>query len=78
MANDSAAMSRQRAALRKRLSPEQFVDACAVIGAFNVVDRIADSTGIPLDAMMQAMSAGLPQELGLAQFNSAANTPGMR
>ncbi|MBI3782884.1 MAG: hypothetical protein HY270_05735 [Deltaproteobacteria bacterium] len=78
MANDQAAMQHERAQLLRLLSPQQFVDVCAVIGAFNVVDRIADSTGIALDDMMLAMSAGLPQELGLTNFNSAANTPGMR
>ena len=49
-----------------------------MIGAFNVVDRIADATGIPLDPMLDAMSGDIRQELGLARFASAANTPGAR
>ncbi len=76
MGDDTAEIGRQRAALRAVLSPEAFVDAAAVIAAFNVVDRIADATGIPLDEMMRATSADLRAQLGLSRFGSAANTPG--
>jgi hypothetical protein len=55
---------------------DAFVDTCAVVGAFNVFDRIADATGIPLDAGLAASSGDLRVELGLARFASAANTPG--
>ena len=76
MGRDDAALTRERSALRALLSPEAFVDAAAVIGAFNVVDRIADATGIPLDASIQLMSEAVRSELGLARFASSANTPG--
>jgi hypothetical protein len=65
----------ERDRLRAVLSSEAFVDVAAVIGSFNVVDRIADATGIPLDAAMDAMSRDVRDELGLARFASAANTP---
>ena len=58
------------------MSPAAFVDVCAVIAAFNVVDRVADATGIPLDPMLHAMSGDVREELELARFGSAANTPG--
>jgi len=77
MGSDDAALARERAALRAVLSDEAFVDTCAVIGAFNVVDRIADATGIPLDAGMAAMSGDVRRELGLARFASSANSPGL-
>jgi len=54
------------------------VDACALIAAFNVVDRVADATGIPLDPMLYAGSGDVREELGLARFGSSANTPGAR
>lgn len=83
LAFTEAAMSRPgegldeaRAALRAVLSPEAYVDTCAIIAAFNVVDRIADATGIPLDGSMAAMSADVRTELDLARFASSANTPG--
>ena len=76
MGSDDEALRRERAALRAVLSPEAFVDVAATIGAFNVVDRIADATGIPLDDMMHAISGEIRQELNLARFASSANTPG--
>ena len=76
MATDEAALARERTALRGLLTPEAFVDAAAVIGAFNVVDRIANATGIPLDAGLAAMSGEVREELDLARFSSSANTPG--
>jgi hypothetical protein len=57
------------------LPSEAFVDVAALIGSFNVVDRIADATGIPLDAMMLTMSQDVREQLDLARFASAANTP---
>ena len=75
MGSDDAALDTERRALRKVLSPEAFVDTCATIGAFNVVDRIADATGIPLDDLIRARSADLRKDLGLARFASSANTP---
>lgn len=74
MADDEDALRGERSALRAVLSDAAFVDTCATIGAFNVVDRIADATGIPLDDMMLAMSAPVREELSLTRFGSAANT----
>ena len=74
MSGQDAAAARAR--LRALLSPESYVDVAAVIAAFNVVDRIADATGIPVDDMMLAMSGDVRQELELSRFASAANTPG--
>jgi len=71
-------LSRERAALQAVVPPAAFVDVCAVIAAFNVVDRIADATGIPLDVPLYAMSGDVREQLDLARFASAANTPGAR
>ena len=76
MRGEDASVARERRALVSVLSPEAFVDVCGLIAAFNVVDRVADATGIPLDPMMLAMSGDIPQQLRLARFGSAANTPG--
>jgi hypothetical protein len=78
MADDEERLARERAALRAVLSPAAFVDVAAVIGSFNVVDRIADSTGIPLDDMIRSASQEIRTELDLARFASSANTPGAR
>jgi len=74
MGDDVGALERQRAALRDVLAPAQIVDAAALIGMFNVVDRVADATGIPLDPDMHALSGEIPSELNLTRFRSSANT----
>lgn len=78
MGTDEAVLRRERAALRAVLSDEAFVDTAAVVGSFNVVDRIADATGIPLDGMLDQASGDVRKELDLARFASSANTPGAR
>jgi hypothetical protein len=78
MRDDDQALARERESLRAVLSEESFVDVAATIGAFNVVDRIADATGIPLDPMLSDMSMDVRRELNLARFASSANTPGAR
>jgi alkylhydroperoxidase family enzyme len=75
MANDRERMASERRVLHEVLGDEAFVDVVATIAAFNVVDRIADATGIPLDPLMQAMSVDVRAELGLSRFASSANTP---
>ena len=71
--DEPATLERQR--LRAVLSPAAFVDVAATIGSFNVVDRVADATGIPLDAIMLTMSQQVRAELDLSRFGSSANTP---
>jgi len=78
IAADSGAMLAARDNLRASLDDDAFVDTCAVIGAFNVVTRIADAIGIPLDDMMLAISDETRGELGLNQFDGARNTPAVQ
>jgi alkylhydroperoxidase family enzyme len=77
MGNDDALLETERAALRELLSADALVDTCATIAAFNVVDRIADATGIPLDESLIAISGEVREELDLGRFSAAANTPGL-
>jgi hypothetical protein len=72
---DDAALERAREALLGRLGPEGLVDAAAVASSFERMVRIADGTGIPLDAPARWFAAGLRSELALDSFGSAANTP---
>jgi len=57
------------------LGNEALVDAAAIVATFNQMDRIADATGIPLDAMLQLATADLRGEIGIENFPSARNTP---
>ncbi len=64
-----------RAALLAEVGGERFIEAAATVGVFNGLVRVADATGIPLDAPTHAGSAGFRQELGLDAFSGARNTP---
>lgn len=75
MGEDEAALDRARQEVLERLGPEQLVDAAGVAATFNMMDRIADSTGIPLDGPLDFMTIDMRTEIGLDQFPSAANTP---
>jgi hypothetical protein len=74
MGDDDRALTRARADLQGVLPPPAFTDVCAVIGMFNVVDRIADAIGIPLDEPLAAMSGEVRGALGLERFPSSANS----
>ena len=50
------------------------VDAAAVIGNFERMNRIADGTGIPIDAPVEAATGDLREELDLDRFASARNS----
>jgi hypothetical protein len=74
MSGDEVALEQARRALRRGLTPSAFVDVCAVVGMFNVVDRVADATGIPLDEPLVIMSVEVRDELDLARFPSSVNS----
>ena len=69
-----AELAEARAQALAALGPESFVAAAAVASNFERMDRIADATGIPLDAPLDAISADMRAELGIDAFGSAANT----
>ena len=75
MGEDNEALGRSRQELLERVGPEGLVDAAGVAATFNMMDRIADSTGIPLDGPLDFMTIDMRSEIGLDQFPSAANTP---
>jgi hypothetical protein len=72
---DDSALERAREALLAELGPGGLVDAAAVASNFERMVRIADATGIPLDAPVRMIAAGLRSELSLDAFGSSANTP---
>jgi hypothetical protein len=72
---DEAALAKARGDALAALGPERFVGAAAVASNFERMVRIADATGIPLDAPVAALSASLRSEIGIDAFGSAANTP---
>lgn len=71
--DDELAVARQ--ALIDAMGLDAVVDTAGVIATFNQMDRIADATGIPLDAPLEAATTGLREDLGVGMYASAANTP---
>ena len=57
-----------RERLGKELGNEGLVDASAVIANYNALDRVADATGIPLEAAKEANTAELRTVLGINDF----------
>ena len=72
-ADAELASARERVA--RELGAEALVDAAAVVGNFQRMVRIADATGIPLDAPVAALTTELRDELSLNAYGSAQNTP---
>ena len=68
---DSAELASARAALFAELGSLALVDAAGVIGNFERMTRIADGTGIPLDARMADATEEIRAALGINGFGSA-------
>jgi alkylhydroperoxidase family enzyme len=69
LGEDEAALRAVRARLRAALGPQGLVDAAAVVGLFNAIDRVADATGIPLEPDKAEASADFRTVLGLDRFS---------
>ncbi len=70
---EAIAAARER--LRAALGAAAVVDAAAVAANFERMVRIADGTGIALDAPLAMMSVDLREELGVDWYGSAGETP---
>src|SRR5215467_14498144 len=66
--DNDAALTHARHAVIEGISPEAMVDAAGVASNFERMVRIADSTGIQLDARMAALSKGVRDQLGLERL----------
>jgi hypothetical protein len=75
LGDDDAELRLAREALLAALGAEAFVEAAGVVSNFQRMVRIADATGIPLDAPVAMLTEDLRQELGLSRFCSGANKP---
>ena len=74
---DEAGISRVRASLVQAVGNEAMVDAAAVAANFQRMTRIADCTGIPLDAAGSVLTKSVRDELGLQSFSTSQNTKKM-
>jgi hypothetical protein len=70
LAGDETARRRARRAVREALGDAAFVDACATIASFDAVVKIADGTGIPLEAAKEAATRELRAQLSIDDLGS--------
>ena len=73
--DDVAALDTARNAIVSRLGQGALVEASAIAANFNMNDRIANATGIPMERMFLEDSAEYRQQLGIDNYPSARNTP---
>ncbi len=66
---------RTRKQLVEKLGEPAMIDAAAVVGNYQRMVRIADSTGIPLDEPVLMISQSIREDLGINNFNASANSP---
>jgi hypothetical protein len=76
--DDDLALGAARARLLQAVGSAGLVDAAAVVSNFERMVRIADATGIPLDAPLRVLAGDLGTDLGLQRYGSAANSPPLR
>jgi hypothetical protein len=66
MSREAGAIAKTREIVEDKLGPEGVTDTAAVITMFNVVDRVADATGIPIDpGLARDMRYAIGSELGM-------------
>lgn len=66
--SDDATLAVPRNTLEQLLGPAALVDTAAVIALFNAIDRVADATGIPLEAEKAAATADFRSALGIGKY----------
>jgi hypothetical protein len=74
LGDEDTPLRRARSALPAALGPAGLVDAAAVVGLFDAIDRVADATGIPLEDEKATASADFRAALGLDRFSVANRT----
>lgn len=68
LGDDDARLAELRGRIAEQLGTEALVDAAAIVGFFDAIDRVADATGIPLDLERVERTADLRAELGIDAF----------
>ena len=68
LGDDDDRLQVARRAIHDTLGADAVGDSAGVAGLFNAIDRIADSTGAPLEADKAEMTAALREEIGIDAF----------
>jgi alkylhydroperoxidase family enzyme len=62
-------LDRTAQVVRSELGDSAFVDAAAVIGNFQMMNRVADATGMPLSGSTRRTTGGVIDLLGMGRFD---------
>jgi hypothetical protein len=65
---DAGALARAREQIRSLMGDAALVDSAAIVATFNAIDRVADSTGIPIEQGKAASSEDIRASLGINAF----------
>jgi hypothetical protein len=68
LGSDEARLSAVRSDIRASMGDAALVDAAAIVATFNAIDRVADSTGIPIEEGKAAATADVRAALGINAF----------
>ncbi len=71
LGDDEAGLIALRERVRDTIGDAALVDAAAVVANYSALDRVADATGIPLEAAKEAGTADLRAELGIDRFRGS-------
>ena len=71
LGSDDRQLAEIRTAIRSRMGDAALVDAAAIVATFNAIDRVADSTGIPIEDNKAEATADIRAALGINQFAQA-------
>ena len=68
LGDDDEMLLKIRSEIRTKLGDAAFVDAAAIAATFNAIDRVADSTGIPIEDAKAESTADFREALGINAF----------
>ena len=74
LGDDVALLDQVRAEVLAEMGEAALIDAAAVAGLFNAIDRVADSCGIPLEDAKAEASEDIRADLGVNDYISVYNS----
>jgi hypothetical protein len=68
LGDDDARLAAIQSEIRSTMGDAALVDAAAIAATFNAIDRVADSTGIPIEDNKAEVTADFRAALGINSF----------
>ena len=72
LGNDAAELALARTGVADAMGGAALADTAAVAALFNAIDRVADSTGIPLEDVKAEATADFRSAIGIDDFAAAS------